>query len=141
MPVTPSPTRYACVEDLIVAWLKTLGYDQATNELPTNLVDLARTGPVVTVERIGGNDSQITLDVARLDIDVYASSRDAARDHAETIRAAMRTRLVRYVHGGAVVAKVETVSAPSRLPYDSRNVIRRFGATYQVVCHQFGGVA
>lgn len=133
---------YADLETLLAAWLKTtLGYVNVLHEVPTNLFDLCRTNPVIVVDRFGGSDQTITFDVARLDVDVFANSRDAAKSHGETIRRAMRLRLPRTVLGGTThILKVETVSAPTVVPYDSRNVIRRTTAAYQIHAHQFTGV-
>lgn len=133
--------NFVDIEALLIDWHKTvLGYINVSTEEPTNLVDLTRTNPVIVLDRYGGADRVPTIDVARVDISVYANSLDGAKQHAETIRAAIRTRLVHRIHGGAVVARVETMSAPMRLPYDSRNLVRRVGASYQITTHQFAGV-
>jgi hypothetical protein len=132
---------YTSTEALLINWVTGLGYTQVTDELPDNLVDLIRTAPVVIVERFGGADTTITLDVARVDIDVYANSREGALGHAETIRAAARARLRGYTFGGAVVGRVETISAPRRALYDSRSVVRRFTAAYQITTHHYVGVS
>ncbi len=134
--------NYVDLEQLLADWLKvTLGYVNVVHEVPPNLVDLCRTNPVVVVDRFGGADSTITIDVARIDVDVFASSRDAAKLHGEAIRQAMRVRLPRTTLGGAThVLKVETVSAPTVVAYDSRNDIRRTAAGYQISTHQFTGV-
>lgn len=130
------------VETLLINWLTTsLGYKYASDELPTNLVDLLRTDPVIVVERFGGSDQTIGLDVARVDIDTYGNSRAGAKLHAETIRAGMRLHLTKHVHAGTVVSKVETISAPTHAPYDSKRAVRRFTASYQVTLHQFSGVS
>lgn len=133
---------YADLETLLADWLKaTLGLVDVVHEVPTNVVDLCRTNPVVVVDRFGGSDTTITFDVARLDVDVFANSRDAAKLHGEAIRRAMRLQLPRAVLGGTThVLKVETISAPTVVPYDSRNVIRRTTAAYQLRTHQFTGV-
>lgn len=133
---------YVDVEDMLTGWLKTtLGFVNVTNELPANLVDLIRSNPVIVLERIGGNDTLITFDVARVDVDVFANSRDGAKLHAATIHGAALTRLRGYIHNGTAVAKVTTVSAPVHAPYDSRNVIRRVRMTLQIHLHQFSGVS
>lgn len=132
---------YVDVETLLIAWIKAkLGFVNVTDELPTNLVDLIRTDPVIVVERFGGADAVPTLDVARVDIDVYANSRSGAKTHAETIRVKVRTQLPRYVYSGSVVSKTATLSAPTVVPYDSRNSVRHCAASYQVHLHQFAGI-
>lgn len=133
---------YADAEDLATAWLKNvLGYKNVTHEVPTNLVDLLRTDPVVVAERFGGADDIITLDVARLDVDVFANSRDGAKHHSALILAAMRTRMAGYRYGGTVVGKVATVSAPTHAAWDSRNAVRRFLFSVQLHLHQYTGVS
>lgn len=97
--------------------------------------------PLHVVERFGGSDATITLDVARLDIDTFCADRTTALGHAETIRQAARTRLRGYIYlNRSVVGKVETISAPSIAPYDSRNSVRRATQAVQLHLHQFAGV-
>lgn len=133
---------YIDTEALLIGWLKTvLGYKYVSDELPKNLVDLLRTDPVIVVERFGGADQLITHDIARLDVDVYANTRDGAKHHSELIRAALRTRMLGYRSGPAVVAKVETISAPIHAPYDSQRAVRRFVGTYQITVKAFQGVS
>jgi hypothetical protein len=137
--VTPSTTGYVDAAELVAAWLRTvLGYPNVTHELPTNLrFDM----PLHVVERFGGADQTITLDVARLDIDTFCPDRATALGHAETIRQATRTRLARWVYlARTTVAKVETISAPTIAPYDSRNQVRRATQAVQLTLHQFTGV-
>lgn len=136
---TPSPGRYANIEDLLADWFKTvLGYPNVTHELPTNLDFVL---PLVVVERFGGNDATITIDVANVDIDVYASSRTAALDHGEHIRQALRTKLRGYTTGGVTFGLPKTISAPTIAPFDSRTIVRRCTAAYQILTHQFTGVS
>jgi hypothetical protein len=139
MTVTPTATGYVDAAELFAAWLKaTLGYENVIHELPTNLQFLM---PLVVVERFGGGDQTITLDVARLDIDTFCADRATALGHAETIRQAMRTRMRGYIHlNRTVVGKVETISAPTIAPYDSRNSVRRATQAVQIHLHQFAGV-
>ncbi|HLL69019.1 MAG TPA: hypothetical protein VK453_25390 [Micromonosporaceae bacterium] len=137
--------NFVDVPDLLIDWHKTvLGYanvvEADSTTLPTNLLDLLRTDPVITIDRFGGNDVTPTIDVARVDIDCYANSLAGAKLHAGAIRTAIRTALVGHMFGGAVVLRVETLSAPTRLPYDSRSVVWRFGGSYQVRTHQYTGV-
>lgn len=130
---------YADVETLLSDWLKTqLGFANVVHELPTNLMFVM---PLVVVERFGGTDNVITLDIARVDIDVFCPDRATAKANAEKIRTAMRWQLPGYVANGTTVARVETLSAPSIAPFDSRNSIRRASASYQVRLHQFTGVS
>lgn len=129
-------------EQTLIDWLKAvLGYVNVTDELPTNLVDLCRTNPVIVVERFGGNDDTPTIDVARVDVDVYANSRAGAKLHAERIRTAFRTRLAGSRTATAAMGRVSTISAPTAAPYDSQASVRRFTAAYQIVLHTYTGVS
>lgn len=133
---------YADLETLLADWLKTtLGLVNVVHEVPTNLADLCRTDPVVVVDRFGGTDATVTIDTARVDVDVFANSREAAKTHGEAIRRALRIRLPRTTLGGVTaVLTVETLSAPTVVSYDSRGTIRRTTAGYQLRVHQFTGV-
>jgi hypothetical protein len=134
-------TGYVDVEALVIDWLKTrLEYRYVSDELPPNLVDLLRTDPVHVVERFGGSDQTLGLDVARVDIDTFANSRAGAKLHAETVRSGLRLYLTKHVYAGTVVSKVETISAPIHAPYDSRRAVRRFTQAVQITAHQFSGV-
>jgi GGDEF domain-containing protein len=145
--VTPSPQRYITVEQVFGDWLKaTLGYPNLTHELPTNLTFLM---PLVVVERFGGSDATVPFDTAHVDVDVYAPTRADALAHGEHIRQAIRTKL----HGhtmtvttttgsvGVTFGRPQTISAPKIVTFDSKSQIRRSTASYQLLLHQFTGVA
>lgn len=139
MSVTPAPTRYVSVPKLLKAWLTgVLGYENvATGRIPTNLTFLM---PLVVVTRVGGGDDVITLDAANVDIDVFAADEDGAEAQAEHIRRELRLHLPRYQYNGTVVTKTETISGPRLLPFDSRNVVWRVGASYRISTHQYAGL-
>lgn len=138
MPVTPSPTRYVSVPKLLTHWLTTaLGYENVTTRLPSNLTFAM---PAVVVTRVGGGDDVITLDRANVDIDVLGADEDGTEAQAEHIRRAVRLALPRYQWSGTVVTKTETISGPRLLPFDSRAVVWRVGASYRISTHQFGGL-
>jgi hypothetical protein len=137
--VTPSPRRYASVEQLVGDWLKTvLGYENLAHELPTNFTFLM---PLVVVERFGGSDDTLTLDRANVDVDVYAATRADALAHGEHIRQAIRTKLRGHTVGGVTFGQPQTISAPTIAPFDSKNRVRRCTAAYRLLAHQFTGVA
>ena len=100
-------------------------------ETPDNLEEVL---PAIQVERIGGTDSVITLDVARVDVDVFAASREDARNLSEEVRSLLRNDLIGLTISGAVVADVVTVSAPAKQFWDS-TTLRRFVATYEATIH------
>ena len=129
---------YVDIEALLIHWAKTvLGLANVTTEYPTNAIFVM---PLFVVERFGGSDSTITLDVCHVDIDVYAADRASAKANAETIRAGIRTRLPGYVWQGTTISRTATISAPSHAPFDSRAAVRRITAAYQIHAHQFAGV-
>lgn len=132
---------YTDAEDLTQGWIRdVLLYKNVTNEVPTNVVDLIRTDPVVVVARVGGADRKLTMDEPRLDVSVYAGSRDAAKMHGNLIWTALRTRFRGYTNAVVTVGLVGTVQAPIIVPYDSRNVIRKSVGSYTVPLHQYSGV-
>lgn len=126
-------STYALLKDFLTGALEITVFRQ----VPSNLTFAV---PLAVVARFGGSDRTITLDVARVDIDYYASTEDAAEAGGELIRAAMRTRLHGRMYGGAVVGKVETFTAPRLLPWDAPNVYR-CNAAYQVTTHQYVGIS
>lgn len=137
--VTPSPNRYASVEQILVGWIKTvLGYENVATELPTNLTFLM---PLVVVEKFGGTDDTITLDVSRVDIDCLAPTRADALAHGEHIRQAIRTKLRGYTVGGVTFGQAHTIGAPTAAPFDSKHRVRRCTASYQILTHHFTGVS
>lgn len=137
--VTPSPNRYADIEQVLGGWLTVaLGYENVAHDLPTNLTFLM---PLVVVERFGGNDDTITIDRANIDIDVYAPTRADALAHSEHIRQAIRTRLRGYTTGGVTFGRPQTISAPTIAPYDSKHRVRRATAAYRLLVHKFTGVS
>lgn len=78
-------------------------------------------------------DSQLTLDVALLDVDVYAANADHARETAELIRGVLRLELPHHTFdNGAFVTGVETQMAPCWAP-DPK--VSRRSASYRVTLH------
>src|SRR5690625_2300331 len=96
-------------------------------ETPDNLEEVL---PAIQVERIGGTDSVITLDVARVDVDVCAASREYAPNLSEEVRSLLRNDLIGQTVAGAVVADVTTTVAPTKQFWVSSS-LRRFAATYE----------
>lgn len=120
---------YADVERLLVALLPGLtGGVRACTDLPADLLQVL---PVVQVARIGGTDSSVSLDVATVDVDSYAASRQAANELAGQVRHALLFALPGAAAAGGVVTRVQTLSAPAWRPYDN-TTLRRVGASYQL---------
>lgn len=98
---------------------------------------------VIQVGRYGGADRVLTLDVADVDVDVYAASWAAADALAHAVWVALRTALpgstlttpTGYAPAdSAVVARVQTISAPAQRPV-SNPALRRAGAAYRLTLH------
>lgn len=113
-------------------------------ELPADL--FTPTGmPCHIIERYGGSDTLLGLDIARINIDTLATGTDphetraVAIERAEDVRRAIRLHLPRQSLGGvsgAFVVRTTTVTAPTIRPYDSRNQVRRVQAGYELVLHR-----
>jgi hypothetical protein len=133
---------YVAVESLLTEFHKTvLGYKNVATDVPMNLVDLLRTDPVIVLDRVGGGETVVTIDKANVDVDTFANSLDGVRLHAGLIHAAITTRLVGYIYQGTVVNRVETIRAPIKAAWDSRNVVKRRVGSYRITLHQFSGVS
>lgn len=119
------------VEAELVAWLA----DQLAARVLTDLpADLGSVLPVVQIERVGGDDDGIRLDRAFVDVDAYASTRQAASELLSQARSVLLAHLRGVVTEKAVFTAARTISAPARRPYENPSV-RRFGATYEIFCH------
>lgn len=101
---------------------------RVVTEAPGNLDEVL---PCIEVGRFGGEDSIYTLDVANLDVDVYAANRPAALDLAEQVRTSLRLHAEGQEVDGALIAQVATLSAPKWVPYDN-TTLRRISASYRI---------
>jgi hypothetical protein len=126
-------TAYALLKD----FLPTVGFAKVFREPPPNL---SHAIPLVTVARFGGVDTAITVDRPRVQIDVYASTADAAEKLGGDIWTAMRTKLPHYVFDGAVVGQVGTVMAPQLVPYSASGIFK-VTARYEIAVHQYTGIS
>lgn len=121
------------IEVELISWLRerapdgTVVRDELDNDLLGEL-------PTWQVQRVGGDDDGIRLDRALVDIDVYATTRDAALTDAKLIRGWLLRSLRGSATAGAVFGRVSTVSAPAIRPYENIG-LRRVGATYEVFFH------
>lgn len=87
--------------------------------------------PVIRVERIGGFERSVVLDVARVDVDVFAATRSEARSLSEDVRSELVHTLPGKAISDAIVGEVVTAAAPARVPHDDSS-LRRYSATYEV---------
>jgi len=116
------------VEPMLTTWLSSQLGIRCVTELPSTL---ATSVPLVEVGRIGGADSQIVVDAARVDITCWGSTRDTARKLAYQVQDLIRVHLPGLRVPGGVVIFADTVSGPTWLPYDD-TAVRRFHCTFQV---------
>lgn len=119
------------VEAELVAWLAGVLDVRVLTDLPANLDDVL---PVVQIERVGGDDDSIRLDRAFVDVNAYATTREAASALLSRARSTLLTRLAGTVTDEAVFTAARTITAPTRRPYENPS-LRRFGATFEVFCH------
>lgn len=113
------------VELALTTWARGMTDATVCTELPA---DLAGALPLVQIERIGGVGDRFSAD-ARVDVDVYAPTYEAAVDLAASVHDALV-----YLHGvvGAIVVRdVRVDSLPSRRPYGNP-AAHRVGASYTV---------
>jgi hypothetical protein len=120
---------YPDVERLLVTYLGAALGVRVVTDLPANLQQIL---PLVQVGRVGGADDVVTIDHARVDVDVVATGRGAAVELAERCRDALRMSLPGQVVDGVTVSRVRTGKGPAWRPYDDTTNVRRFGATYEI---------
>lgn len=116
------------MDDRHTEWLPTRFTEyRVVTETPPQLEDYL---PVVKVFRVGG-PRRLNLDHPRMSIDVFALSRDDARDVAEAVADWMQFKLAGSSAGGLYFTGVDIGTAPVWIPYTNPNV-RRFTASYTV---------
>lgn len=88
--------------------------------------------PFVRVNRIGGPDDRF-IDTARVDVECFAATRDAAYTLAEQVR--QRLLNVPHVVAAGRIDSVITDSGPKEIPWGDPSV-RRFTASYSVTARR-----
>ncbi len=118
--------RFPDVQRLLVADLEDIvGAGRAAVQTPD---DMEQALPFVRVMRIGGGRTQIS-DIATVDVDVFAGTYVAAEALAEQIA----NWLCGPPPGVALFDTVVCEAGPRELPWSDGVLVRRWGATYQVV--------
>lgn len=122
---------YADPEVLIAGWLHTaLGVKAWADP---SLPDDRFIAPLAHVQRAPGqDDAPLTIDVAVLDIDVYAAVADHARDTASAIKTAMLLQLPLTTFSNGVFVKGVNGGNPIWAPDPS---VYRRTAAYTVTLH------
>ena len=133
---------------LVEDFLRTVGgYAQIHRAPPSNL---ATALPLHVVSRFGGTDRIVTVYDARIDVDTFASSEDAAERIGEQVRTLIRVHLSGRLFEGATVVRARTVSAPALIPWDVGDGsngtqlpadVFRVSAAYELRIHQYTGVS
>lgn len=131
-PTDTSPTGYPDIERVLCDHLADLGTcgTRTPGDLQTEL-------PFIRVRRVGGIDDQVT-DRARVDVEVFTSTRAAGEVAAEHIRQRLSVRGPLYVTSGGrlvVVDRTLLLSGPVELAWPDP-VIRMFHASYQLECRR-----
>lgn len=123
---------YAEAEVVLRDWLDTAFTSaRVVTETPA---DMTANLPVIRVQAFGGTGDAYQFDTARLDVDVFHSTRAAARTLAYQVRASLLQNLPgQYLHGAMVLSVAEFL-APIWTPYDNTN-LRRFTLSVSVRLH------
>jgi len=118
---------YPDIEKELATWaaarVATTKFGSAT---PANLDSML---PFVRVVKFAGTRNEVT-DFPKVDVEVFAASRDAALAALSTIDAALVPR-TRLTPGGAIIDSVRTDVSPRLLPWDNSNIAHA-GATYSL---------
>jgi hypothetical protein len=136
VPNYPNPAR------LYVDWLATNTPATANRWLTAVPDTLTADLPIVVATRYGGNDPHIGLDIANLDVNVYATgtdpmqAEDAALDRCEDVRRTTRLHLPGRLAAGVWVNRVRIIAAPTIRPYDSAGQVRRAHMAVALTLHQ-----
>lgn len=135
---------YADPEQIVATWLRTnvfpgTGEDRVRvvtgEDFDLNTQQSMRLVRVVQIPSSPG-DAVITLDIADVELNWYARTRDRVRDLANQTRAEMRYRLEKATDPttGAFVKQVRWLAAPAQAPSESSMYFRRM-ATARLWLH------
>lgn len=122
----PFPDIEVVLMDGLEAEFAALGPGDTGRVTPANINTRGR--EFVRVARIGGRDDRVT-DYPVVDIDVFAPTRQRARDLAEGVRSWLLRYPVRV--GTVTLDRVVTETAPFQAPWEGDNV-SRYLATYRI---------
>lgn len=123
------PAPFVDVEDALEEVLADLvAADHVVTWTGTDLQELLADGPLIKVRRLGGDATRFTA-VPRVDIDVYATTEEAASPVAGRVL----DRLLGRAHAttAGVIDRAEVEVLPHEVPYDDDGV-RLVTATYRV---------
>ena len=123
------------VENALVSWLQS---EVSPAKVVTETSN-ALTPGTYRVSRIGGRDDSVVIDRARIDIEFFGATRNAARKGAEVARSLVLTALPGQTltdddAATGFVVGTETETAPAVVPYGNTN-LRRALTTVRVHIH------
>lgn len=95
--------------------------------------DLQETLPLIRVRRLGGGDDRWT-DQPRVDVEVYAPSRQVGKPLALALQARLLSFPIPTAHG--VIDRASTEVGPQEIPYTDQDV-RLFVSTYRLSLRRF----
>jgi hypothetical protein len=104
---------------------------------PPNLVTVM---PLLMVNAFGGDAPNFTQGRPRVDLDIYAATRAGAKAIIKTIHGLMliECRNVLF-EGGDVITGVRDATWPAGRPYDSKNLVHRYGFSCTVLFRPYRG--
>lgn len=135
---------YADPEQIVSDYLKTVTFPGAGQDrvrvvvgedMPENLQHALRVVRVVQIPSSPG-DAVPTLDIADVELNWYAGTRERVRDLASTTRAGLRYGLEKTTHPatGAFIKQVRFLAAPAEAPSET-SMFRRRLATCRLWIH------
>lgn len=137
---------YADPEQIVKSWLIThvfpgVGEDRVrvfTGEVIPAELNVQHSQRLVRILQISSSpgDAVVTLDIADLEINCYARTRNRVRDLANQVRVSMRYQLERSTDPdtGAFVKQVRWLASPAQVPSESSGFQRRM-ATCRLWIH------
>lgn len=137
---------YANPEQILQRWLIAevfpgVGADRVrvvAGEVDPKAINIQQAMRLVRIIKLSSSpgDAEPTLDIADLEINAYAATRDRAGDLAEQVRAQTRYRLAKTTDAttGAFVTKVIWPGVPVQVPSDTA-MFARFRGTVRLWVH------
>lgn len=117
------------VEAMLLAWLETVASaDRVNTETPDDFTGLL---PFVRAYRFGGSTGRFN-DFSDVQVDVFSP----LRSEGFALARAIRDSLIGPPPPVAGFDRVECGAAPAELPWADDKQVRRWGATYRIVCRR-----
>ncbi len=123
-------------DDLVKTWLAGRLGNAITEALtgPKLPGNLKTQMPLLIVSVFGGDSPNFAQDRPNLDVDIYAASKEGAKSLIGRIHRLMLVDCRNQIVGdGHVLLGVRNMAHPAPRPYDSKNLVWRYGASYTVL--------